>query len=356
MKAPGRQRSGALLLRERPARNRRRVEYPGRPLQNFRMASPAQQTLSELLVPLLQGLSVPQQAFAQAPATPGELGLIVRAGRVWAPAGLEALSPARIRAALTPAAAAWLRDLQVLAAVDSTNARMLEAAGRRSIEGAVWFAELQTAGRGRRGRRWIAPFGRSLAVSLGFALSGPPKEAGPLSLVAGLALADLLDRLGIPQVALKWPNDLLIGTAKAGGILLESRPKQGGLECVLGVGLNLGGAREIQAAIGQEAADLQPFGAIPGRNALAAGLISSLVRFVEEFKRAGFGGMRQAYDQIHICRGRRCRVQCGNEVCEGIALGIGEGGELRLLGPGGERRFSGGEVSLRIGAGLGDPS
>ena len=306
-----------------------------------------QQSLSELLERLVREGSVPESEFDLARIRPEDIGLHVENALVLTQPDTKTLDTRRIRDALSPAAAAWVRDLAVHFAIDSTNTRMAEAAHSGSVDGFCWFAELQTAGRGRRGRRWHSHFARDLTVSMGFTLGGSPKDAGALSLAVGLAAADLIERLGVADVALKWPNDVLVGGAKVCGILIELAAQRRPLECVVGIGLNLHVSRDVRAVIDQEVADLRQFGLTPDRDVLAAGLVSNVVRFVDEFRRAGFSGMRSAYDAVHICHGRRCRVLQGNGSYEGVVLGVGDNGELRLQDPAGERLVNGGEVSLR---------
>ena len=306
-----------------------------------------QQSLAQLLERLVREGSVPERHFDLARIRPGDIGLHVENSQVLAPPGTKTLDTRRIHDALSPAAAAWLRDLAVHLVIDSTNTRMAEAAHSGSVDGFCWFAELQTAGRGRRGRRWHSHFARDLTVSMGFTLGGSPKDAGALSLAVGLAAADLIERLGVADVALKWPNDVLVGGAKVCGILIELAAQRRPLECVVGIGLNLRVAPEVRAAIGQEVADLRQFGVTAGRDELAAELASNVVRFVDEFRRAGFGGMRSAYNEVHVCQDRLCRVVQGNGSYEGFVAGVTDSGELRMQGTAGERLFSGGEVSLR---------
>ena len=314
------------------------------------MTSPGEQRLSVLLERLVREKSLPATDFDPLPFEPEEIGLAVGNGRVLLPPGTTTLDRGRIRAALPAAAAAWLRELRVYWAIDSTNSRMVAAAQADSVDGLCWFAELQTAGRGRRGRSWVSSFARNLTLSLGFALGGAPRDAGALSLVIGLAVADLVERLGVAEVSLKWPNDVLAGGAKLCGILIELVAHRRPLECVVGIGLNLDLPADIRAVIGQQVTDLGQQGVRAGRDAVAAGLISTVVRYVEEFRRFGFRGMRSAYDRVHICHGSPCRILQGNMEYGGTVLGVTGEGELRLQGPDGERRFNGGEVSLLRGA------
>jgi len=213
--------------------------------------------LARSLKRLIREGSMPEQGFGGASVFPRELGLEVRNSRVLAPPCLELLEKRHIRRELSASAQAWLRELEVHTVIDSTNTRMMKLARSRSVEGRCWFAELQTAGRGRRGRHWFSPFAQNLAVSMGFAVDGAPKEAGALSLVVGLALADLIERLGVADVALKWPNDVLIGGAKCCGILIELVAHRRPLEAVIGIGLNLEVSAAARAVIDQEVADLR---------------------------------------------------------------------------------------------------
>ncbi len=111
--------------------------------------------------------------------------------------------------------------------VDSTNAEGM----RRVLAGArgpLWIrADRQTSGRGRSGRTWSSGPGNLYASYL-TALSCPPAMAGQLSLVSGVAVVDALRRAGaVPGLRLKWPNDILIGTAKIGGISTTTRTRSG---------------------------------------------------------------------------------------------------------------------------------
>ncbi len=345
---------GLGLLGQRPRRPRRggalARAVPGRvPLCNpgVWMTPTQQRKLAELLERLVRHGGVPEHEFDPVPVRPEQVGLNVANGLVLAPPGTRTLCAERIRAALSPAATGWMKDLRVHLVVDSTNTIMVEAARSGTVDGLCWFAELQTAGRGRRGRTWLSHFARNLTVSMGFVLGGLPKDAGALSLAVGLAVADLMERLGVADVALKWPNDVLVGGAKICGILIELVAQSRPLECVVGIGLNLDVSRDLRVHIDQEVADLRQFGVAADRDELAAALVSSVVRLLVEFRRAGFGGMRRAYDEVHICHGKPCRVSQGDRDYEGIVQGVTDNGELRLRGPEGEWRFNGGEVSLR---------
>lgn len=118
--------------------------------------------------------------------------------------------------------------------VASTQRLAADAAAAGAPEGHLVLADAQHAGRGRRGREWHAPAGTSLLASLVLRPTVPPESLPLLSLVAAVALAEVAERY-CPRVALKWPNDLLLGGRKAAGILAETAA---GGAVVLGMGVN----------------------------------------------------------------------------------------------------------------------
>ena len=125
----------------------------------------------------------------------------------------------------------------------------------------VLLAEFQSAGRGRRGRAWLAPPGAGICLSLSWTFPEAPPELGALGLVIGVCVLRALTALGVKDLALKWPNDLLLDGRKLGGVLIELRGESAGPACVvIGIGLNvaLGAAllRKI-AATGVAATDLE---------------------------------------------------------------------------------------------------
>ena len=303
--------------------------------------------LSDLLRRLLDEGQAPADRFDIEEAAPERLGLVVRDDKVLLPAGIAALDVATISAQLSPEASKWLRGLTVFPAVDSTNSRMVKLAQSESIDGLAWFAELQTAGRGRRGRRWFTPFGRSIALSLGFELGLPASGLGGLSLAIGLAVAEFLYGEGIEEVAVKWPNDVYVGGAKVCGILMEVVARTEHCACIVGIGLNVDLPEGARTAIDQEVTDLRSHGLSMNRNGIAAALASGVVEAVHRFTREGFSPRRSAYDRLHACHGKDCRIVQGNQMREGVVCGVTGEGALQMRCAGEIVEFSGGEVSLR---------
>jgi BirA family transcriptional regulator, biotin operon repressor / biotin---[acetyl-CoA-carboxylase] ligase len=264
---------------------------------------------------------------------------------------LQRLDAAAIRAALAPATRDRLRSVEVLARTDSTNQRLLEADAAQDPQ--ALFAELQTAGRGRRGRSWRSPFGANLYLSLAWSFAAWPPQLSALSLAVGVACARALRAAGLDAVMLKWPNDLRVGDDKLGGILIEQRGEAGGAcRVVIGIGLNVAMTPAQAGNLGQPwislhaalaAAGRQP----PPRNALAAGLLDQLVAALLQFDTAGFEPFLHDWNTLDLTANRPVRIE-GAEPLQGIARGVDPQGALIVEAQGQRRQVHSGEVSLRL--------
>ena len=284
-----------------------------------------------------------------------EAGVAVdaQAGRGYALAApVDLLDAATIRAALPPPVAAGLADLDVAWSLDSTNSELLR---RPSVgHGAqVLFAERQTGGRGRRGRSWASPLAANLYLSVARAFDGGLARLGGLSLVAGVAVADALQALGILEARLKWPNDVVVAEGvtlrKLGGILVEGGGEHAGpARAVVGIGLNVRMPAQAAAAIDQPWIDLATLHAqLPSRSTLAATLLAHLLPALAQFDREGLAPFLAQYAQVDALRDRAIVVHAGGETIEGTARGIAADGALRVETGGALRSFHAGEVSVR---------
>lgn len=262
------------------------------------------------------------------------------------------LDPEAIRSRLSPQVASAVQELQVLWSVDSTNARLL--AGPRPPEGAarILLAEHQSAGRGRRGRTWLASPGGGICLSIGWSFARLPPDAGALSLAIGICARRALADCGVAGVMLKWPNDLVADGAKLGGILIELLTEAAAPAfAVIGIGLNVtldAGLRAAIAATGTQAAELTALG--PGhadRNLIAARLIERCVAGLEEFAVAGLRAFAAEWRAADALCGRQITVHAAGGTLAGIARGIDVSGALMLETTGGLRSVVAGEVSVR---------
>jgi len=261
---------------------------------------------------------------------------------------LELLDAAHLRAALSPAASAELAGLDVLFDVDSTNAEALRQPAP-ALGTHAWLAERQTAGRGRRGRAWASPLAAHVYLSLSRRFEGGIAALQGLSLAVGAAAAGALRGLGYDGVGLKWPNDLLAGGRKLGGILVEVRgDATGPLHVVVGLGINVAMPAAAAAAIDQPWCDLASLAETPpSRMRVCVALLDALLPLMAGYEREGFAPWREAWSRLDVLAGQRVRVEEGGRWIEGIADGLAPDGALRLRTEHGERLCHAGETSLR---------
>jgi BirA family biotin operon repressor/biotin-[acetyl-CoA-carboxylase] ligase len=160
-----------------------------------------------------------------------------------------------------------------------------------------------------------------------------------------------LKRLGVAGLSLKWPNDVMRGDAKLGGILIDLRGEAAGpATVVVGIGINVRlprAARAALAAEGVEVADLASIGDAPPRNTLAAVLISELHQALSEFGARGMAAFADEWQAADALAGRAVRVLHGGQQLEGLARGVDADGALLLESGGARRRIVSGEVSVR---------
>jgi BirA family biotin operon repressor/biotin-[acetyl-CoA-carboxylase] ligase len=218
------------------------------------------------------------------------------------------------------------------------------------------LAERQTGGRGRRGRSWASPLAAHLYLSLARQFSGGLARLGGLSLVAGIAVVEALHELGLGDVCLKWPNDVVVrdhaGLRKLGGLLVEGGGEHAGpVRAVLGIGLNVRMPVATAAAIDQPWCDLAALGPAVSRNAIAATLLAHLLPALETFDREGLAPYLPRYAALDALAGQRVRLHLPGGECDATALGLADDGALRVrTDDGSERVLHSGEVSVRMGA------
>jgi BirA family biotin operon repressor/biotin-[acetyl-CoA-carboxylase] ligase len=264
---------------------------------------------------------------------------------------LDLLSAEAIRREMPQLAAGRLRNLDVHEALASTSDALLAVGDLPAGRFDACLAEFQTAGRGRRGRRWLAPFGSGLCLSVNWTFRDAPAALGALSLAAGIAVLRALASIGVTGAGLKWPNDVVHEGRKLGGILIDLRGEAAGpAYVVVGIGLNT--RLSVQAfatlrAEGSEAVDLATLGAVPGRSRVAALLIGELALALEEFDARGFAAFADEWCGADALAGRPVRVLQGRESQEGVACGVDPDGALVLETGGARRRILSGEVSVR---------
>ncbi|MBS0431679.1 MAG: biotin--[acetyl-CoA-carboxylase] ligase [Proteobacteria bacterium] len=310
---------------------------------------------------------------AQAPVSGAELAarlLISRAAvwkqiRVLRAAGVEveacagrgyrlvrALAPldaAAIRRALPAATRKTLGVLETHWKLDSTSSECARRAAQLPDRSFV-FAEVQTAGRGRRGRAWLSPPAGNLYFSCLQRFARGYAALSGLSLAVGVAVLRALQDAGVAGVRLKWPNDLMTDRGKLAGILIELGGEfLGPSHAIAGIGINMHVPSAARETIGQPVADLDALcdGDPPQRNILAAMLVTRLCEALDTFARSGFAAFVDDYARNDALSGLALRIDDPRGAFEGIGAGIDERGALRVRTDAGERLVDSAEVSVR---------
>ncbi|HTL13943.1 MAG TPA: biotin--[acetyl-CoA-carboxylase] ligase [Thermomonas sp.] len=265
---------------------------------------------------------------------------------------LDLLVPEALRDALPAAARDELDGLEVAWSLESTNSELL----RRAVPArgcAVLLAERQTGGRGRRGRQWSSPLAAHLYLSVARRFEGGLARLGGLSLVAGIATCEALRGMGIAQVALKWPNDLVVpagdGLRKLGGLLVEGGGEAAGAaRAAVGIGLNVRMPAAAAADIDQPWVDLAALQPDVRRGEAAAAVLGALLPALAAFDRDGLAPFLPRYAALDALAGRAIRVHADGGAWPATALGIAPDGALRVRDGGGrERLVHAGDVSVR---------
>lgn len=236
----------------------------------------------------------------------------------------------------------WIEDR-----VDSTNALALRYLTCHEPPFVV-LAEAQTAGRGRRGRHWVSPYGENLYFSQVIRIERSATQLQALSLVVGVAVLRTLRQLGVVDVGLKWPNDLLVAGKKIAGILLElSGDPADVCQVVIGIGINAN--MRTGSGIDQEWTSVHlETGRQVERNELAVALAVELEQVLRLHREQGFAAFHEEWESSHAWQGRDVRLISGVHDIAGTVLGVTIDGGLRLAVEGDEQVYSGGELSLRL--------
>ena len=334
------------------------------------------------------------------------VALAVEQGTVALPCPVDLLDPERILRSvprLRPEA------VHVRFSVDSTNTVLAGRLRDGAAAPELCTAEIQTAGRGRYGRRWISGLGQSLVLSVSWRFTTRSSGLSGLSLAVGVALAETLEAGGFRRVMLKWPNDLVIDDRKLAGILVEvsgdrwrgrlaiphsgiadatasagevsgdrwrgrlaiphsgiadatasagdgrgpglfqvSYPQPGSAACVVGVGFNLDLAKADSGRIDQPWTDFaQAFGRTPARNALASRAANAILDACGQYRDHGLVPFVARWERLDALRGRPVQVLSAEEPIAGVARGIEAGGALLVEHAAGVTRCEAGEVRVR---------
>ncbi|MCQ8102671.1 bifunctional biotin--[acetyl-CoA-carboxylase] ligase/biotin operon repressor BirA [Methylomonas sp. SURF-2] len=265
---------------------------------------------------------------------------------------LQLLDSEHIAGLLAPRARSLISQLEIHPALASTNGYLSALAQQTPATGRVCLAEYQSAGKGRRGRGWVSPFGHNVYLSVLWRYQSGPGALAGLSLALGVAVVRALSRAGISEVGLKWPNDIYWRGRKLAGILIEvSGESSGPCHAVIGLGLNLYLPPAQAEAIDQAWVDLiQIMGEdiMSSRNRLVALLLNEMLPVIADFEHLTLQGFIDEWRKLDCMLGEAVNVYIGEQAFAGMVRGIDEQGMLLLEDPQGKlRAFASGEVSFR---------
>ena len=263
---------------------------------------------------------------------------------------MSSIDAAAILDALKPGIASRIAELEVFPEIDSTNAYLMAQSAPDAGMHRVAIAGHQTAGRGRGEKRWLSAPGSSLCLSIAHTFRERPDNLAALTLAIGVAAASALGDSGIDDVQLKWPNDIVSGDGKLGGILVETHHgSQRTASVVVGIGINLELPAEILDSVDSTWANAPTdvrsvMGRRVGRESLSAAMIDHVADAFSTFERRGLDAFAQSWSERDWLRGRDITVQRPGRLVRGTAFGIDTDGALIVQGAATTTRVISGSV------------
>ncbi len=246
-------------------------------------------------------------------------------------------------------------NLEIFDVMDSTNSYLLEKASSGHPHASVAVTQIQTKGRGRRGRSWQSALGESLTFSLLWRFNGGAATLSGLSLAVGVAIIRSLHRLGMLNAQLKWPNDVLIQDdtqyKKLAGVLIELQgDMEGQSTAVIGIGINLKLSKKSFNQIDQPATDIKSISKEDiDPNLLLGQILKDLADVLGQFNTYKFASLKEEWMSYHVYQHQIVTLSVGDgRSVTGLAQGVNDDGALLVEKPSHEIEiFSSGEITLR---------
>lgn len=268
------------------------------------------------------------------------------------PGGLELLNKKNIAAYINQEFDDYKNKIVVYESLPSTNSYLAELIKTNGYKKSICFAEHQTAGKGRLGRKWISPYAKSIYLSLAWQFSKSPYELSGLGLAMAIATVAALKICGIEKdIALKWPNDVLWRKKKLGGILVELFGEAHHIyHAIIGVGLNVNIPQETGKKITQPWCDItQITNESLSRNKLAGVLLNQFLITLVSYQNTGLKPFIKKWHKLDASYGKKVTIITPQQTVSGIGAGIDDNGYFLLEDK--QKKilsFASGEVSLRI--------
>lgn len=264
---------------------------------------------------------------------------------------LHLLSEIEINQYLKTTSKSLINKLEIHDTIKSTNSYLIELSNKIIENGVVCLAEYQTGGKGRRGRTWVSPFGSNIYLSVLWKFQQGSASINGLSLAVGVAVIQTLRDIGIDDVGLKWPNDILWQGKKLAGILIEvSGEASGPCTAVIGLGVNIYLPKENAKSIAQDWIDLHQIlseNAVKMRNQLIAALLNQLMPTIANFEDNTLAHYLDTWRRYDCMTGKEVDIYIGEQSFSGIVKGVDNNGLLLLAdNQGNLKTFASGEVSF----------
>ncbi len=250
-----------------------------------------------------------------------------------------------------------LDDIEIFQQVDSTNSYLLQQVPPGPGRFRIALADHQTAGRGRHYRNWQSAPGAGLCLSIAYTFASMPSSLPNLTLSLGVGVVRALASLGISEINLKWPNDIVALDGKLGGMLTETRSNSdGGVTVVAGIGLNVDLREQLDVGAESDwahaAVDLKSISASPpSRDKLAGAIIEHLYATIVQFEELGFDSFVDEWRQYDWLLGKVITVDMPDRQITGIAAGVDSDGALLVDTQDGQRRVISGSIVMASRAG-----
>lgn len=267
---------------------------------------------------------------------------------------LDLLDAQSILAKLSQATSKRLQKLNIEQQTSSTNISIAENALPKAGHFSVLLAEMQTAGKGRRGRAWVSPYAANIYMSVLCNMQKPLSELSTVSPSLAICIAQALTDIGVQGIGLKWPNDIYCENKKLAGLLIEcSGELSGYTKMIIGIGVNVYMSQHNNISIEQRWTDIISHLDVNrnkdlfSRNELVASLLNHMQPLLDEINHSDSSGLSEQWAQWDIMGNKRVVLHAATESISGIARGIDDYGCLLLETDAGLQQISAGDVSLR---------
>ena len=238
-------------------------------------------------------------------------------------------------------------DIEIHDELDSTNSYLKKSKLNDCHMLSVVIARRQNSGRGQRNKKWVSEWNSGLWMSIALHID-KKTHSSSLSLVVGCVLVKELHKLGLKEVGLKWPNDLICGANKLGGILIETvRAGNGKLKVIIGIGINIDLPKPIAEI---QRTGLQPtaLNAITKKSISIPSLIANFVQStycaIRKFENIGFSSFHKEWLNFDILKGREIVVEYNNNLISGVNNGIDDNGILLVTNEYGTHHIANGSI------------